>query len=443
MQTTSEYILETSKDYSIYVAQNRAIPSVTDGLKDGQRKAMWLLRNKNEKIKTVSLAGELISSNLYLHGDASASSTISLLAAPFVNNVPLIEGIGAFGTRIAPQSGIGAPRYTYVKKSKAASTLLYVDMNLLPMKENYDGSVMEPVTFLPLIPMVLLNGISGIAVGWSTDILPRSLNDLKKAVIDCLNDKPIKDVPPSYTYLNVNRKQLEDGAWEFTGKIEFVDTSTLRIVELPPETDFEKFKDKLDQMEENGTIVSYEDNSTKNIDILVKFKRGSLKDYNENDYLDLLKLKTRKTERIVVLDWNGKSIRQYSSSAQLIRDFVEWRFKYYVMRYEELLKEKSLELEYILALMDCYEQGLPNEALQLKNKKVIEERTKEITKKRKIGDNEIEKIVMLPIYRWTKEYYEKLKKEEKDLMSEISYIEDLLKHPNKIKKIYIEEVNNA
>ena len=76
MQTTSEYILETSKDYSIYVCSNRAIPSVTDGLKDGQRKAMWLLRNKTEKIKTFSLSGEMISSGLYLHGDASG--TISL-----------------------------------------------------------------------------------------------------------------------------------------------------------------------------------------------------------------------------------------------------------------------------------------------------------------------------------------------------------------------------
>jgi DNA gyrase/topoisomerase IV subunit A len=79
---SSEYILDISRDYSLYVCSSRAIPSIADGLKDAQRKAMWLLRNKNEKIKTISLSGELISSNLYLHGDASASGAISLLAAP-------------------------------------------------------------------------------------------------------------------------------------------------------------------------------------------------------------------------------------------------------------------------------------------------------------------------------------------------------------------------
>ena len=124
-QTASNYILDTSREYSVYVCENRAIPKVADGLKDGPRKALWLMRNKSEKIKTVSMSGEMISSGLYLHGDASASGAISMLAAPYCNNIPLIEGIGAFGTRVAPVEGIGAPRYTYVKKNKAADMLLY------------------------------------------------------------------------------------------------------------------------------------------------------------------------------------------------------------------------------------------------------------------------------------------------------------------------------
>jgi DNA gyrase/topoisomerase IV subunit A len=313
-------------------------------------------------------------------------------------------------------------------------------MNLLPMKENYDGSTQEPVTFLPLIPLVLLNGVSGIAVGWSTDILPRSLTDLKQAVIDVLDGKEPKEIKPTYSYLNVTTKKLEENSWEFTGKIEYIDTSTLRIVELPPEVDFEKFKDKLDKMQDAGTIVDYEDNSTKTIDITIKFKRGSLKDYVEDDYLNLLKLKTKKTERIVVLDWNGKSIRQYDSATKLIKDFVAWRFNYYVERYKVQLQEREADLQYVLALKDCYEQGLPNEALKLKDKKAIDQKVRDFTKTRTITDSDVDRIVSLPIYRWTVEYYNKLKEEEKDLIKEIAYIKSLLAKPALIKNIYKDEV---
>ena len=148
-KSPSDYLLDTSRDYSIYVCESRSIPKVTDGLKDGQRKALYLLRNRQDKIKTISLAGEMISSGLYLHGDSSASGAISLLAAPYTNNIPLLEGIGNFGTRVAPVEGIGAPRYTYVKRGTAAQNLVYQDLAIIPMQENYDGSTMEPVTFLP------------------------------------------------------------------------------------------------------------------------------------------------------------------------------------------------------------------------------------------------------------------------------------------------------
>ena len=174
---TTEYIKSTSRDYSIYVCQSRGIPSVCDGLKDAQRKALFIMKPKSDKIKTISLAGEMISSNIYLHGDASAAETLSLMAATYCNNIPFLHGIGAFGTKVGPTNW-GAPRYTYIKKYAITDALIYPDYDIIPLKENYDGSVMEPKHFLPLIPLVLLNGISGIAVGWSTEILPRSLDDL-------------------------------------------------------------------------------------------------------------------------------------------------------------------------------------------------------------------------------------------------------------------------
>lgn len=141
--SASDYINTSSKEYALYTAQNRAIPSICDGLKDGQRKMLWIIRNKSEKIKTISLSGAAIQEGIFLHGDVSASDTISRLAAPYLNNVTLLEGVGAFGTRVTPD-GWGAPRYTYVKKNKATQALLYPDLDIVPLKPNYDGSVMEP-----------------------------------------------------------------------------------------------------------------------------------------------------------------------------------------------------------------------------------------------------------------------------------------------------------
>ena len=177
MTDTTTFIKDSSREYSIYVCQSRGIPSISDGLKDAQRKALDVIKPIGDKIKTISLAGLMISSNRYLHGDAAACDTISLMAAPYCNNVPLLSGIGAFGTRVGPDDW-GAPRYTYVKKNSFTESLVFQDYDIVPMKENYDGSVLEPRHFLPLIPLVLLNGVSGIAVGWSTEILPHSLSGL-------------------------------------------------------------------------------------------------------------------------------------------------------------------------------------------------------------------------------------------------------------------------
>jgi DNA gyrase/topoisomerase IV subunit A len=116
-KTSGDYLLDTSREYSIYVCSNRAIPSVADGLKDSQRKAIWVIRNQAEQIKTISLAGAMINSNIYLHGDSSAADAISQLAAPYCNNVCYLEGIGNFGTKVSP-TAFSAPRYTYVQRNR-------------------------------------------------------------------------------------------------------------------------------------------------------------------------------------------------------------------------------------------------------------------------------------------------------------------------------------
>jgi DNA gyrase/topoisomerase IV subunit A len=436
---TSDYVDTASKEYAIYTAQNRAIPSVCDGLKDGQRKMLWVIRNKSEKVKTVSLSGAAIQEGIFHHGDQSASDTISRLAAPYLNNIPLLEGLGAFGTRVSPD-GWGAPRYTYVKKSKATETLVYPDLDIMPLKPNYDGSVLEPENFLPLIPLVLLNGVSGIAVGWSTEILPHSLKDIVAATVAAIDDKPMPHLTPNFDYLQTQVRELSMNSYEFTGKVIIESATTIRVQELPPDLSLERFKERLNKMEDEGQIHMYQDRSTKTIDVEVRFKRGVIDKWNEQTAIDFLKLKSKTTQRFVVLHFNNKSIRQYDSATDLVREFVNWRMSWFSKRYTLMRDNLLLELNQACGIQACLKGGLPRWLPTAENKAAVTEKVRSLTKHIDLTSDQIDRIVSLPTYRWAKDAIEKVEGEIQELSEQIVSYEQILQDPKKIRSIYREEV---
>lgn len=437
--SSSKYIKDHSKDYSLYVCENRAIPKVADGLKDSQRKMLWIIRNKADKIKTVSLAGEAISSNLYVHGDQSASSAISMMAGPYCNNIPYLKGVGNFGTRVATTE-FSAPRYTYVKKVKETDLLIYPDLDIVPLKENYDGSAMEPINFLPIIPTVLLNGISGIAVGWSTDILPREVSDIVEATISVLDGKKPKHLAPKYTYLNCKVSDLGDNQWQFTGRCEIKDTSTIIVTELPPDLSLGKFKDRLNTLEDEGKILSYTDRSTEEIHVVVKLPRGLAKNWAEDEAIEYLKLSQKKKERIIVIGWNGKSIIQYENTTDLIEDFVKWRIDWYYTRYRHKIKIDSYDLNFWMAVKACFDGKLPASLSKKNNRKEIEEEVKRLCNKIELDESQISRIVSLPSYRWAMDEYKKVTDRISELKGKITRYNELLGDEKLIRNVYRDEL---
>ena len=435
---TTDYIKSTSRDYSIYVCQTRGIPSVCDGLKDAQRKALFVIKPKADKIKTISLAGEMISQNVYLHGDASAAETLSLMAAPYCNNIPLLHGIGAFGTKIGPTDW-GAPRYTYLKRNAHTDALVFTDYDIVPLKENYDGSVLEPKNYLPLIPMVLLNGVSGIAVGWSTDILPRSLDDLIDATLAAIDGKDIKTLAPKYDYLDCNVRNITGNAWEFTGRAR-IDGSTVWIEELPPNLSLEKFKERLNAMEDEDKIQTYVDRSTKTIKIEIRFKRGTIADWTEETAIDFFKLRSRSTERIVVLDWNGNSVRQFETAELLVNEFVQWRLGWYKTRFEKMIADLTYQLNWNSALKACIDGKLPEFLPKAADKSEILDKVKSLCKTITVDDDQMERIASLPSYRWAKDAYAEITAKIADLTTKIAEHQSVLADPKKQKDIYRREV---
>ena len=267
---TSEFVDESALEYSKSTLI-RAIPGI-DGMKGAQRKAIFTISKVQGEIKTISCAGKMISDGIYLHGDASACGTLQQLASPVVNNIPLLGKRGGFGTQAKHDPA--SPRYTYVKRNTATDKLLLVDSDIVPMQDNYDGSTKEPKFFLPIIPISLL-GANGIAVGYSSSIAPRKLEDIIQNCINYIDGNEQYEMVPDYSSYgsNTNVESLGDGKFKVYGRIEILDSSTVKVVGLPPYTSLEKFIEKLIKMDEDGLIRDYDNDSTDIVDVTIKLPR--------------------------------------------------------------------------------------------------------------------------------------------------------------------------
>ena len=257
---SSAYILAQRRSYSMYTLQSRAIPAITDGLKAGGRRSLWTARD-GKKYKTATLAGGVMP--LHPHGECSGA--INTLAAPYGNNIPLFKGDGAFGTLINP-TAYGASRYTGVSTSLFSNEVLFKDIEVVPMTENYDSTLEEPVHFLPLIPVALLNPSEGIAVGFATNILPRTLDDIIAVQLAHLKGKKCSvALTPKFTPLNAISHHHEETvggiAYYFSGELTRKDTTTLVITRLPYGQTHDKVTKKIDDLMEQGVVMDSTDDS--------------------------------------------------------------------------------------------------------------------------------------------------------------------------------------
>lgn len=451
IESGAQFVNRISKEYGLYTLDHRAIPTMYDGLKTSQRIALWLMRNKAGKIKSMALAGEMIASELYVHGDASAAGAISLLAAKFKNNRPLLEGIGGFGSKAEPDA-IGAPRYTYVKRGKFAQENLYADMDILPMVENHDGSNQMPKMFLPLVPLVLLNGVKGAAIGWSTNILPRGYEDLVKAVLEVIETGEVRTklMPKFEKYdVAVREKTMMPGSYVVSGRATIKNTSTVIVTELPPETTLESYRDTLSKLEEDGKITGFTDKSKKTISVTVKMQRAALAKLDDTKILDYLKLTTTLSERIVVLGENG--VRRYDTAEELVKDWTLWRLAWYQKRYEHMRQQAMEEFWFWTSFVACYEGyrdkgtefgGIPNIMNEIEDREHLRNRMRELVHLNGIHYHPpaVERLADLPLYRWSKEGYENAIREAEAAYERYEAHDKVTESPARQKTIFKKDV---
>lgn len=152
----------------------RSIPSLVDGLKPGQRKVLFtcIKRNDKKEVKVAQLAGSVAEMSAYHHGETSLASTIFNAAQNFVgsNNINLLEPRGQFGTRLAGGKDSASARYIFTKMSPLTRMIFHPHDDPLLKHEYDDNQKIEPVWYIPIIPMVLVNGADGIGAGWMPKI---------------------------------------------------------------------------------------------------------------------------------------------------------------------------------------------------------------------------------------------------------------------------------
>jgi topoisomerase-4 subunit A len=260
-------------DYASYVIRDRAIPALADGLKPVQRRILWALHQMDDGrlMKVANVTGETM--KYHPHGNASIDDAIVVLA----NKRYLIEGQGNYGN-IYTGDPAAASRYIECRLTELARRELFND-DITELVPSYDGRRDEPVSLPSKLPVLLMLGTEGIAVGMSSRILPHNFPELLQAQIAILKKQPFKCLPDFQTGGLMDAREYKDGAGQIKvrAKIKVKDESTVLIKEIPPTTTTDSLIASIEDASRKGKIKikSISDFTSETAEIEVRAPAGA------------------------------------------------------------------------------------------------------------------------------------------------------------------------
>ena len=319
----------------------RSIPSVVDGLKPGQRKVLYACFKKNLKkdMKVVELAGYVSGLTAYQHGDTSLQQTIVGLAQTFVgsNNVNCLEPSGNFGSRLQGGSDSASARYIYTRLSPFARRVFHpLDEPILKYNTD-DNRTIEPEVYVPVIPMILVNGADGIGTGWSSSIPNYNPEDIVKNLKLMMNGQEPEEMIPWFRDFKGKVTMVGPDRYRFSGIITQTGDSEVEITELPIRMWTQDFKDKLVDIIKAEKVPSwvkdYDDyNTHKSVHFVVRLEEKHMKIALEEGLEEKFRLsKSIATSNLVAFDAEGR-ITKYATVEDILREFYQLRLKFYTKR---------------------------------------------------------------------------------------------------------------
>ena len=319
----------------------RSIPSVIDGFKPGQRKVLFACFKKNlvKDVKVGELAGYVGENTAYHHGDTSLQQTIIGLAQKFVgsNNVNCLEPSGNFGSRLQGGSDSASARYIFTRLSPFARRVFKaVDEPLLTYNTD-DEKKIEPEHYVPVVPMILINGADGIGTGWSSSIPNYSPEDVVANLKLMMEGKPPVPMIPWFRDFKGDVTAMGPDRFKFSGIVEKTGDNEVDITELPIRLWTQDFKDKIvDIMKAEKTpswIKDYDDyNTHKQVHFVIRLEDKHMATALKEGLEEKFKLtRTIATSNLVAFDPEGR-ITKYASVEDILKEFYAVRIKFYEKR---------------------------------------------------------------------------------------------------------------
>ncbi|KAG9050359.1 DNA topoisomerase 2 [Tulasnella sp. UAMH 9824] len=327
----------------------RSIPCVVDGLKPGQRKVIFgcFKRKMKAELKVAQLIGYISEKTAYHHGEQSLASTIINLAQTFVgaNNINLLSPNGQYGTRAMGGKDHASPRYIFTIPTTLARSIFHLgDDPLLKYLED-DGDSIEPEWYVPVIPMILVNGSEGIGTGYSTNIPNFNPHDIVANLRRMLRDEPLVPMKPWYRGFKGAIEKVDEGKFSCNGIINKLDDSTVEITELPIGTWTQPYKEQLEKWvtgtDNNPAYVKdYKEYHTNtSVHFVITMTKEGMAKAEEEGLLKFFKLTgSINTTNMMAFDSNLK-LRKYASPEEIMEDFFPLRLQFYQKRKEYLCNQ--------------------------------------------------------------------------------------------------------
>ena len=389
-----ESYLDTSKDSVSYEEfidndlihfskydNDRSIPNLIDGLKISQRKILCSAFKKNltSEIKVAQFSGYVSEQSGYHHGEASLNGTIIGLAQDFVgsNNINLFEPLGQHGTRIKGGKDAASERYIFTNLNRLTRLIFpEIDNKILTYLDD-DGVIVEPIYYVPIIPMVLVNGCKGIGTGFSTDIMchnPLQIIEKLECLLNYEESHSEIEIEPYYKGFRGTIEKIPDhinktkySKYLLKGIYEKIGNDKIRITELPIGSwtqDYKEFleslittskdkgKDKEKATSTESYIKDYTDMSTDtNVEFIVSYYPGmlikSMLEKHENGIdgvQKLLKLYCLHSTSNMHLFNEREQLKHYDNVNEIIEEYYSIRLEYYNKRRTNQIDQLNKEL---------------------------------------------------------------------------------------------------
>lgn len=330
----------------------RSIPSVLDGFKPGQRKVLFGLFKKNLKtdIKVMNLAGYISDNTGYHHGEASLMLTIIGLAQNFIgsNNINLLKPNGSFGTRAQGGKDHAAPRYIFTDIMDITRKIFNPLDNALYKYVQDDEKTVEPEWYLPILPMILVNGGEGIGTGWSTNIPSYNPKDIVENLQNLMEGKEMNEMKPWYRGWEGEIESNGPDKFKVSGRIEQIDETLLEITELPIKMWTNTMKEFL--LSALGTdkiapwIKDMEEQHGTNIRFVIKLSSDEMAKSLKMGLMERFKLVSSiNLTNMVAFDSLGR-IKRYESPLEMLKEYYYVRLEYYQRRKDHISEELTNQL---------------------------------------------------------------------------------------------------